>query len=105
MLQFRASADAGLRLEVAVSLRSSLFPSPRHSLGSPESSAGLGKGCCDHRDRWDPLAPSQSPLRGLGAVSGIVPPARGFIKARLGAKLGFDQILKTWEFMARAARF
>lgn len=97
VLQFRASADAGLCLEVAVSLRSCLSPAPGTGRGVPE----LGKGGCDrHRHRWH-----RCPLRDLGGLGGSLAPSP-LHGAKVGrSNPGFDQILQTWEFTARAVRF
>lgn len=90
VLQFRASADAGLCLEVAVSLRSSLFPSPRQRLGSPGSSGGMRKGCCGcHRHSWHRWPLRNPPFAGSGGFSGICTGQRsGVHRSHVWSKTG-----------------
>lgn len=100
MLQFRASADAGLCLEVAVSLRSSL-PEPPAQAGKSRQLRRAGEELLGPAPQAQ-VGPAQNPSLGDAFTA---PCARGKGWGFIEVKLGFDQILKTWELTARTARF
>lgn len=91
VLQFRASADAGLCLEVAVSLRSSL-PEPPAQVGKSRQLRRAGEGLLGAAPRAQ-VGPAQNPPWGSGGSfhSPLCTWQRlGFHRSH-GAKLGFDQ--------------